>query len=626
MNSEVTTMVRKADATASSGSSNRRAKAWRMGAKTRKLLDEAARLMLGEAQARGSDRIYSASGFAREHISIVHQQLRCANLAWALGHSKRVRPGDVVGIIGGSFSGLALAVSIAVTQGAIVYIFEKEKQLLRRFLDKGHRHLSPNLNTRYLGKRFDPTSSSPFFEPPIFRWKSGIASSVAHQWLNEFDGYQRKLPIFSFFDWEVKERNIKRRSNGVTINPEGRSRAHIKPIEVDLLVDATGFGEETNPHSLVDFSYWESGHRLIYDHLPNPCSVLVSGCGDSGLIEAMHYAIGGFNHKLVEKLWPRGANLERTLDLGLETATLDEVLSSREIERYDNKVISELCWWLDTWFRLENWTDHGWSFTRDGAHSKPIFEAIEKVVQPRLQASFPRRDIAKLEWDEREKFVTRLPLKVQLDVREAVRPLADKWSSRSIEKLAKSIDIAKLFRLPQLHNRARPGVTVTLNGTTPTPYTRQLSTYNVWLMRVLTSFPNVRYLQGRVSEVRADRNGGFAVTFNDGKQRKFDRVVSRYGPGNSGSRTSLASRKSRDPHAGSWLLTPVSYSVPTDREDIYRRVNPAVDRVKTMLRKLEARRPSSLPASVDKHLYKAALLLGPADSMRSDPIYQDPQA
>ena len=32
---------------------------------------------------------------------------------------------------------------------------------------------------------------------------------------------------------------------------------------------------------------------------------------------------------------------------------------------------------------------------------------------------------------------------------------------------------------------ARPGVELLLNGLTPTAYTRELSPYNVWLMRLL---------------------------------------------------------------------------------------------------------------------------------------------
>ena len=70
-----------------------------MDAKNRASLNEAAGLMIGEAQATGNDRIFSATGFARENISIVHQQLRCANLAWALSHTKRIKRGDVVAIV-----------------------------------------------------------------------------------------------------------------------------------------------------------------------------------------------------------------------------------------------------------------------------------------------------------------------------------------------------------------------------------------------------------------------------------------------------------------------------------------------------------------------------------------------
>jgi hypothetical protein len=582
--------------------------------------------MVEEAQAAGNDRIFSATGLGREHISIVHQQVRCTNLAWALGHTKKIGRGDVVAIIGGSFSGLMLAVSIAVADGAIVCIFEKESCLLHRFLDKGHRHLSPNLNSRYLGKRFDPAWSSPFFHPPIFRWKRGIASSVSHEWLNQFERYQRKLPIFTFFDWEVRKQQIKRRPDGgLTIDLSSRARPHIKPINVDIVIDATGFGEEGNPHDVADFSYWESGHRLIYDHLPKPCEVLVSGCGDSGLIEALHYAIGGFRHGLVENFWPSGANLEARLDIGLKEAKFDDILRSVEVERYNGKVISEVCWWLDTWFRLENWKHTGWSLRGASAHNEPIFETIEGFLRPYLKAAFPRRDVKRLAWDEREAFTRKLPLKIQLRIREVVRPLAEAWISRRIAALAETIDVGKLLRVRKLNKRARPGVT-TLNGTTPTPYTLQLSTYNVWLMRVLTSFPNVQYRQGRISKIRADRYGRFKVAFADGTSDAFDRVVTRYGPSVSKRGQTLTTRRSRDPHAGSWLLTSVQYSVPTKERNIRREVDPAINRVETKLRELETRRAPSHPQRISKAMYQSCLLLQAIELTKNHPIYCDPQA
>jgi hypothetical protein len=81
-----------------------------MDAKTRARRADAACLMVEEAQAASND-IFSATGFARAHFSIVYQQVRCTNLAWALGLTKKIGRGHV----------------------------EKRKRLLHRFLDQGHR-------------------------------------------------------------------------------------------------------------------------------------------------------------------------------------------------------------------------------------------------------------------------------------------------------------------------------------------------------------------------------------------------------------------------------------------------------------------------------------------------------
>ena len=594
-----------------------------MDTNDRKVLDEAARLMIGEAQAVEGDRIFSATGFACENISIMHQQMRCVNLAWALRQTKRVKRGDVVAIVGGSFSGLMLAATLAIADDVIVYIFEKEKRLLHRFLDKGHRYLSPNLNSRYLGKRFAPKASSSFFEPPIFEWRSGIASDVAAQWLEEFKRYEQKLPIFTFFGREVMKKQIKPRDGGLAIDLRSRDDPQLQPIAVDLLIDATGFGEEANPHRLADFSYWESGHRLIYDHLPKTCNVLVSGCGDSGLIEALHYAIEGFSHSMVEGLWPHGTNLEARLDLGLEAAKLNNIQQSEEIERYDGRVISEICWWLDTWFRLEHWKSHGWSLRSEGRHAPPVFRAIEEVLKPRLAAAFPGRSRHRLSWDDREAFALRLPLKVQLEAREAVRAIADPWISRAMQKLAHSFPLSKLLQIRRLHAMARPGVTVTLNGSMPTPYSRALSTFNVWLMKVLLSFPNVRYRQGSISKVEPNDGNGYGVTFDRGPMQFFDRVVTRYGASPAKSKA-ISTRRSRDPHSGSWLLTPVHFCKPGKQPDTLTTVEPAVHRIAGKLDALERRRGSDRSDSLNKMLYTAHLLAGP--NIAANAIYRDPQA
>jgi hypothetical protein len=569
----------------------------------------AAESMIAQAQAKWSDRAFSATGFASDNISILHQQVRCANLAWALRHTKRVKRGDVVAIVGGSFSGIMLACSLAIADDVIVYLFEKEKRLLDRFLDKGHRYLSPNLNSRYLGRKFDPYWSDSFFRPPIFEWSEGTASEVAWEWLREFERYLRKLPIFTFLHCEVTKRNIKERNGGLTIDFRERKTPHLRPIEVDLLIDATGFGGENNPLALTDYSYWESGHRLIYDHLPAKCDVLVSGCGDSGLIEAIHYAITGFRHEFVEKLWPSHSRLEFFLDQGLEDARLDVVLKSEDVWLYDSRVISELCWWLETWGRVyKRGESPGWALRRYGP---PIFRKIEEVMRPHLSVAFPGRNLTHLEWDEREAFVKKLSLEVQLEVRNAVRPVVDTLISQRMGRLLEGVAVSKLLRVRKLHQMARAGVSVSLNDKTPTAYTRQLSTYNAWLMRVLMSFPNVRYRPGSILDVKPDGAGRFRVTYEDGSSELYDRVVTRYGPKQA---HPLLTRRYNAPHAGEWLLSRVRSG----------KMNPAIHQVARKVQEVAGRRGSDSAGPLDKFTYKQSLLVGSPAS--ADKRYADPQA
>jgi hypothetical protein len=576
-----------------------------MNANDRRRLTRLAKLMVGEAQSSDSDRILSATGFARENISILHQQMRCANLAWALRHIRKIRRGDVVAIVGGSFSGLMLACSLAIADDIIVYLFEKDKRPLNRFLDKSHRHLSPNLNSRYLGVRFDPINSAPFYNPAIFAWKPGAANDVAHEWLKNFETYRSTLPIFVFHETEIKPEDIQRLEQRIRI--KWTESPHLQPVDVDLLIDATGFGEEANPHRLADYSYWEAGHRLIYDHLPKDCRVLVSGCGDSGIIEALHYAIKDFRHEFVEDLWPSGVNLEPQLDVGLEDSKLDDLLLSQEIDRYDGQVISELCWWLDNCHLRANFDDPE-STLREDVNS--IFEAIDSALQPHLLKAFSAQKLKQLEWDEREAFLLQLDIGAQLAIREKVMPLVDPWISKNIESLVREIPPPIASKLHELHGRRRSGVQVTLNGIMPTPYTRQMSTYNVWLTRVFVTFPNVNYRQGRISNIEAEDSGLFTVTYEGKAKEVYDRVVTRYGPASPSGRR-LSNKTPPDPHRGNWLLTSGSYNVPTEDPHVCRRIDPAKDDVARKLGEVLRRRGSRRVHSVHKMLYKSRLLLGP---------------
>jgi hypothetical protein len=357
--------------------------------------------------------------------------------------------------------------------------------------------------------------------------------------------------------------------------------------------------------------------------------VLVSGCGDSGVIEALHYTIKDFRHEFVENLWPAGVNLEALLDLGLAKAKLDELLLSEEINRYDDRIISELCWWLDTWHRLENWWPEWW-LGKQAPHEEPIFQAIELALRPHLLSAFSPEKYLHLEWHEREDFLLGLEMGAQLAVREAVMPLVDHWISRNIETVVCEIPASILSSIQELHDRRRTGVAVTFNGVTPAPYTRQMSSYNVWLARILMTFPNVHYRQGKITSVEAEGPGSYKVTYEDIGQEIYDRVVTRYGP-TKPSGGALSSKANRDPHRGSWLLNLVSYTVPVetlgDGAVIGRFVDPAKEDVSRKLPEVLQRRGSGRTHPVNKVLYQQRLLAGPVfrKATGTEYIDSDPQ-
>jgi NADPH-dependent 2,4-dienoyl-CoA reductase/sulfur reductase-like enzyme len=160
-------------------------------------LNSIARKMIAEAKIQDCPGAYSATGHSTNNISIIHQQVRCINLAWALVKLRKVKHGSVVGIVGGGFSGLMLAVSLAIQRRCIVYIYEKDPRPLQRFRHSPYRYISTNLNSRDLPPRLNLKYSRPIYDLPIFAWNYGTASEVAHRWLREFQDYYVRLPSAS---------------------------------------------------------------------------------------------------------------------------------------------------------------------------------------------------------------------------------------------------------------------------------------------------------------------------------------------------------------------------------------------------------------------------------------------
>lgn len=102
--------------------------------------------------------------------------------------------------------------------------------------------------------------------------------------------------------------------------------------------------------------------------------------------------------------------------------------------------------------------------------------------------------------------------------------------------------------------------------------------------------------------------------------------MTRYGPSVLPTHGKLTTRRSRDPHAGDWLLFPVSYSIPTKDPKIGRRIYPAYNKIERELRKVLVRRGSTPQKRLNKELYRLSILLGPTPGSANHEYYKDAQA
>ena len=104
------------------------------------------RPILSEAESN-IPNVYSATFFAKRHISIVDQQTRAFNLSFALSRAGAITPKTRVAIVGAGVSGMTCAVALAMLKGCHCALFDKEAILLRKFREAPFRVVHPDLNS-----------------------------------------------------------------------------------------------------------------------------------------------------------------------------------------------------------------------------------------------------------------------------------------------------------------------------------------------------------------------------------------------------------------------------------------------------------------------------------------------
>ena len=264
--------------------------------------------------------LFSCYGPSHPSIAIRHQQCRILNLVFALKEEGLLRDDSRIGIIGGSFSALMAAGVISMSSDAQCTLMFEGEELLPKLKVGVDIYLSPSLNNAPFGYRFDPKYAG--VNQPVFDWNGGTLDVVLGQWLQEYKLLFQKGQINEISNFKVERRQISithaEHEQLTIINNEGRS------FNYDILLDASGFEDNATKFCEETGTYW-TGSGLNFADVSN-ANILVSGNGDSGILEGLRVSVEAFKHQELEEAFRHFRPIEHILtDQAVERAWYEEL-------------------------------------------------------------------------------------------------------------------------------------------------------------------------------------------------------------------------------------------------------------------------------------------------------------
>ena len=465
--------------------------------------------------------LFSCYGPHHPSIAIRHQQCRILNLIFALKEERILRNDSHIGIIGGSFSALMAAGVISLSSDAHCTLMFEGEELLPKLRVDVDIYLSPSLNNGPFGHRFDPRHANVI--QPVFDWHGGTLEIVLEQWLREYKLLSQKGQISEISNHKVERRQISvtqtDREQLTIMNENGKS------FRYDMLLDASGF-EDNEPKLCVETGTYWTGSGLDPSDISN-ANILVSGNGDSGIIEGLRVSIEAFQHQELEEAFYCFQPIEHILtDQTVETEWLDVLYAEHGLEHI-GVVHPYLVWWVnEKWYYDNNRGPHDWKptvlielfkkiessfeggmFPSVTIHGEVVTENLESLVWPSYQAQC--------------EFV-----RVELD------PLIENAVSENLFSLMAQDGVQQHVQDTLNHLgwvERRYNNKVYMNGLTSTYMTSEMSRNMIWIASLLHGLEGVEYFFGKISDIIGCCNANATVYFEDANSREFDRVIVRHG-------------------------------------------------------------------------------------------------
>jgi FAD dependent oxidoreductase len=332
-----------------------------------------------------------------KRITILSQQTRALNLAYALCETGRLAYGDAVAIVGGGVAGLTCAAAL-LRRGMYVALLERTSRMLHMQAQNDTRFLHPHLYEWPRAGWHDRRA-----RVPLLGWQADRVSGVVQQLRLQWRDLERRYTAAGRLIVRAPRPGAKLDAGAGPAAFRWSVLYRPPPSPFRAVVLAVGFGRERGQPGVRAKSYWENDH-LDQEHAP-PARLLISGSGDGGLVDVLRARVFEFQvDRVIDDFLPDGASWVNALG--------DELLAIEDDARaHDPTWLTERYLALDTpaldealAIRLRNDTQVVWHtrspafLSRDSFVLNRVLVARLKAVDPALQLDHtplpPERPIA----------------------------------------------------------------------------------------------------------------------------------------------------------------------------------------------------------------------------------------
>jgi hypothetical protein len=251
-------------------------------------MSEAPRAILDRMGVPSWESVFVVGCFA-SRLTFSSQQCRAFNLISALFDDGRLEKGKSVAVIGAGLAGLTAAAA-ASQRDCEVTIFDRASQIMAMQRGNHVRYVHPNILDW-------PKPGSEFAETkwPFLNWRADSVHAVVDQ--IEADWEQLSAAINLRFRHQVDGIEAATRRPWVIASPLDKALGGQIRELFDCVILAVGFGLERTMGGVPSRSYWINDElHQEQPHLTRQRPVLVTGCGDGGLIDVLRLKLRNFAH------------------------------------------------------------------------------------------------------------------------------------------------------------------------------------------------------------------------------------------------------------------------------------------------------------------------------------------